>query len=282
MNARSKTSTRTTSKGSPNATSLRVLECGPLPYDALGGLTLAQFGQALAPANLSPRQAKAMGLLTSGISGRRGSISLASVGLAKSLESRLQAATASTGSILFTLTWKTRVTPAGLPICALRASAPRTSDLASGLLASWPTPQTQDVSGGGQAKRAMGDTRHGSAGVGKMNDLPNVAYLSGWATPNARDEKVGSMTTYRERGGGAKGDSLSNQAASLCGSVQTTAAAPPGLLPTGSTAETANTGQLNPGHSRWLMALPHAWDACGVTAMPSARKQQRRSSKQPA
>jgi DNA (cytosine-5)-methyltransferase 1 len=34
-------------------------------------------------------------------------------------------------------------------------------------LASWPTPQTSDSTGGGQAKRAMGETRHGS----NLNDF---------------------------------------------------------------------------------------------------------------
>ena len=34
-------------------------------------------------------------------------------------------------------------------------------------LAGWPTPQTSDSTGGGQAKRAMGETRHGS----NLNDF---------------------------------------------------------------------------------------------------------------
>jgi hypothetical protein len=46
------------------------------------------------------------------------------------------------------------------------------------LLSGWPTPQTSDSTGGGQAKRAMGETRHGS----NLNDF---AMLVGWTTPSA-------------------------------------------------------------------------------------------------
>jgi len=47
---------------------------------------------------------------------------------------------------------------------------------ASCMGAGWPTPQTQDASGGGQAKRAMGEARHGS----NLNDF---AMLAGWPSP---------------------------------------------------------------------------------------------------
>lgn len=120
-----------------SATSSLASGCGPTPCVAQGGPTTAPSGQVPALANLSARQAKAEGLLMSGTCGQRGRISLASTRLQLSLESRLQAHPAWSGSTLYTLTWKMRATPSGRPICALRASALHTSGSASGGL---PTP----------------------------------------------------------------------------------------------------------------------------------------------
>jgi len=124
--------------------------------------------------------------MTSGTSGLTGTISSASAALQSSLASRLQARTASAGSTLYTLTWKQRATPSGRQICALRASARRISDSASGLLG-WPTPKVADGRGNPYDK-AEGDRRE---------ELRATVSLTGWPTPVVNDT-TGSKYAYSQ------------------------------------------------------------------------------------
>ncbi len=195
MNALSRMSAPTSSPDMFSAISLRELASGAMLCVWPDGRTTERYGREVARASLSPRLAKALGLTTSGISGLRSSISSSSAILQSSLESRLRAKTASLGSTLYQLTWKERAGPSQLPICALRASARRTSDSeASGWqLAGWTTATSRDWkdSGADIRPRADGSLRH--------DQLPRQANLAGWPTATGSDT-TGARPSDPKRG----------------------------------------------------------------------------------
>lgn len=172
----------TTCADTPNAISSPELAYGPTLYDLLHGRTIEQSGQAVARASLSARQVQELGLLTSGTFGPTSTTSLRSAALQSSLENRLRAKLQTLGSTLYKLTWKPWIMPSGLSRSRLRASVLRTSETEP---TGWPTPTTADGSGGGQAKRAMGETRHGS----NLNDF---AMLAGWPTTSCSNDRTGN------------------------------------------------------------------------------------------
>lgn len=349
---------------------------GRMPFDAPAGQMTDLFGPVPAPANLSPRQAKELRLMTSGTSGLPGTGSSKSAALQRSLVSRLQARTQSLGSTLFRLTWKPWALPSGRSLSRLRASVLRTSVTEH---TSWPTPQARDHKG---ASSAGNDLTHNARplnevavlagwptptssladkGVRSMEggireamrghgpDLAAMACLSSWATPRANDaEKRGELApdirnglpmqaqmagwgtpTASEPGGtgdqyvarsiaktgntsptmlthqvalagwptpscnndragspesamsmtrpdGTKVQQRLQDFAAICGPARLTAS---GEMLIGSSAAMESGGQLNPAHSRWLMALPPEWDDCAPTATRSTRSKRKSSSK---
>ncbi len=166
------------------------------------------------------------------------------------------------GSTLFSMTWKDLITPAGRRVCRLRASGRRTSDSGCG---SWPTPNAgpqNDTDSTWEARRDALKAQHRN-GNGFGMTLGMAMTLASWATPTSRDHKDGSPT-----------ENVPENA--LLGRQVWQAIGP---ISSGSPAETASPGQLNPAFSLWLQGYPSAWQSCAARVIPSSRKSRKRSLK---
>lgn len=148
-----------------------------MPCDSPVCLMTSRGSLSRVLASLSPRQAQAAGLLTSGTYGPPRSTSLRSAVLAGSLASRLMRRFDTDGSILFKMTWKLSATPSQRPVFLLRASGRRTSDNASG---SWPTARATD---GEKNVRTLEGSLKEIERKGGPQDLNQAACLASWPTP---------------------------------------------------------------------------------------------------
>ncbi len=215
----------TTSEDLPKFIFSLELRGGLIPSASQDGLTINRSGLAPARASLSARQAKAMGLLTSGTFGLTSSISSASADLSMSLANRLQAVTQAHGSTLYKQTWKEWDTPSGL--CRLRQRASVRRTLESGHTG-WPTPTASSVTGAGTSGRQGGmniqtaammsgwptpvaNTKDQPETQRGLENLAGLVKMAGWVTPTSRDWKDSAGMTA-QRDGKERLDQLPRQA----------------------------------------------------------------------
>jgi hypothetical protein len=176
-------SKRPTSKDTRSVTSSPGSGGGAMPCDLPDGQMTLLSG--LDPVHVSPSAlpAKAKASQTSDISGPSSDASSRSASLQSSLESRLRQRLEGRGSPEYVLKWKHWDMDSGPPICALRASTPRTSAKGS---SGWPTPLQSDHSRSEMCRlKKDRQSRDPSKPGSYRHELPDVAKMAGWPTPMA-------------------------------------------------------------------------------------------------
>lgn len=272
-----------------NAISSPASEGGHSLSSLLGGEQIGLFGQEAVPASHSVLQDAATDSPTTGTCGPNFTASLASAALQSFLENRLQARLPMPGSTLYKQTWKPWVTPSGVSRSRLRASVRRTSGTG---LTGWPTPTTRDHKDGAQCDNVplnallgrvawlagwptpMAGTpaQKGNNPAGNNDSSRKTVALCGWPTPRTADGEKNVRTPEGSAAELARKGTPQDlcMAAQIAGPARLTAS---GDLLTGSAAQTASGGQLNPDLSRWLMGYPTAWGNCAdMVTLSSSRK----------
>ena len=250
------------------------------------GPMIGRAGRGVARANLTARQAKEKGLLTSGTFGQRSIISSRSATLASSSGSRLRQRLATAGSTLFKQTWKEQVTPSGRTVWLPVVSGHRTKGNDCTLLEPWSTPRANkwgfpDAHGSHEAPIAgWPSPMAGTPAQKGYNEAGNndssrrtVALVAGWVTPNTPSGGPNTKSTPTHTGG----MDLEGQTNCLLGrQVWLTDSGP---TSSGSLVKTEGRGQLNPAFSLWLQGFPTEWALCAARVTRSSLNAAKRLSK---
>lgn len=168
-------SNQKTCEASPSAISSQELQGGHSPSSSQASQTLSRCGRVVHRASLLAWLEQAAGKTMNVTWLRPFSISLQSVALQSSLASKLRRQSRKTsGSMLYSLNWKRKVTPAGRMYYQLQASARHTNvtDYFSALYG-WTTPSHSDGRRGGTG------ITPGMSG----SSLAQQVKMANWSTP---------------------------------------------------------------------------------------------------
>ena len=261
-----------------SATSSLESAVGVMHLNLQDGQQIDLFGQDHHPVSHSQSQEREKPKMMSDTSGHTSSISSESVRLQQYLASKLPQQLEQTGSTIYKLTWKTKVTPRQWQYCQLAASVPRTKENDS---SSWPTPVASDNRDRGSFDDPSIQRR---IKIGKSVELSMMVHsVQPWPTPSTRDHKGGRkldenfQSTSHDKGVkyGMTLDQIPQLVPWPTPSTQdnpqvrgegAAANAPTRGTTLGGAARLVNaeTGkpvksQLNPRFSLWLMGLPIEW-----------------------
>ena len=273
----------TISEDSPSATSSPESADGPAPSDSPDGPMTGRSGPDHAPVSRFRSRDSEKAMPTNDTSGPLFTTSSPSASLQRSLANRLHQNLDVNGSPEFALTWKAVDMPAGVPICALRASGRRTSGKDYG---GWPTPvpsSGDQTAANPTPKQTGGDT------------LGGIAKLAGWPTPNVPNG--GRSISHAEQKGGTyyhEGKKvqvgleaaakmtgwptpIEDDASNVMRSSGFRSLTSPEVWPNTGTANTSpaqteKRGALNPAFSLWLMGYPTEWARCAARVTRSYRR----------
>lgn len=313
MNDPSQKSNRPNCKATRNVTSSPASADGRSHYSLPDGRKTNRCGRDHAHASHSVLPDDKKVKTTIDTYGLSGNASSASAALQQSLENRLRQQLPTGGLTMFIKGWKRKATPLGRLYCQLAVSArpidvkdyglwptPKARDhhangqgqfsdsLPQKLNRLWPTPNATKTTknskdpqmmkeGGRQttladatwiaSKATMWPTPVSTDSTKRGNISPRSGAMgltetvALWTTPSSRDWKDSQGMTAQRADGKSRNDQLPRQVFGMQGS--------------GSLAQTANKGSLNPAFVCWLMGFPPAVLSSMVSAMQSFRKPRR-------